>query len=179
MSRAVLISIRPEWCGLIAGGKKTAEVRKTRPRLEMPFKCYIYQTKKHLPGYMAWGGKPADPCGVIGEFVCSEIDRLAKVGTSHSDVRYRPTDQMLRNACLSYEELCDYGGGGVLYFWNISQLKIYDKPRSLQEFRRHCVNDLWCESCAMYSTNRETCNNASVQITRPPQSWCYVEDQPY
>lgn len=45
MSKAVLISIQPKWCELIANGKKTIEVRKTRPRLETPFKVYIYCTK--------------------------------------------------------------------------------------------------------------------------------------
>ena len=41
MSKAVLISIRPEWCKLIVDGKKTVEVRKRRPKLETPFKVYI------------------------------------------------------------------------------------------------------------------------------------------
>ena len=48
--KSVLISIKPKWCELIASGKKTVEVRKTRPKLETPFKCYIYctkNTKKH------------------------------------------------------------------------------------------------------------------------------------
>ena len=31
--KAVLISIRPEWCDLISRGKKTLEVRKTRPKI--------------------------------------------------------------------------------------------------------------------------------------------------
>ena len=44
-NKAVLISIRPEWCDLIVRGKKTIEVRKTRPKLETPFKVYIYCTK--------------------------------------------------------------------------------------------------------------------------------------
>ena len=43
--KAVLISIQPKWCELISNGKKTIEVRKTRPMLETPFKCYIYCTK--------------------------------------------------------------------------------------------------------------------------------------
>ena len=43
--QSVLISIRPQYCELIASGKKTIEVRKTRPKLETPFKCYIYCTK--------------------------------------------------------------------------------------------------------------------------------------
>lgn len=33
--KSVLISIQPKWCELIASGKKTVEVRKTRPKLEM------------------------------------------------------------------------------------------------------------------------------------------------
>ena len=48
MSKAVMLSIRPKWCEKIASGKKTIEVRKTRPKLETPFKCYIYCT---LPKY--------------------------------------------------------------------------------------------------------------------------------
>lgn len=44
MSKAVLVSIRPKWCEKIVNGEKTIEVRKTRPKLETPFKCYIYET---------------------------------------------------------------------------------------------------------------------------------------
>lgn len=43
--KAVLISIQPKWCELIASGKKTVEVRKTKPKIDVPFKCYIYCTK--------------------------------------------------------------------------------------------------------------------------------------
>lgn len=46
MSKAVMLSIRPEWCEKIASGEKTIEVRKTRPKkLKNPFKCYIYCTQ--------------------------------------------------------------------------------------------------------------------------------------
>lgn len=41
----LMLSIKPKWCELIASGRKTIEVRKTRPKLETPFKCYIYCTK--------------------------------------------------------------------------------------------------------------------------------------
>lgn len=44
--KSVMISIKPRWCELIASGRKTIEVRKTRPKLEAPFKCYIYCTKE-------------------------------------------------------------------------------------------------------------------------------------
>lgn len=49
MSKAVLISIRPKWVEKIANGEKTIEVRKTKPKLETPFKCYIYCTLPKCP----------------------------------------------------------------------------------------------------------------------------------
>ena len=89
--RAVLLSVRPKYCELIASGKKTVEVRKTRPKLETPFKCYIYctqselLTKSHLTGgiYVASNkkykkllerrGNLTLSGKVIGEFVCDFI----------------------------------------------------------------------------------------------------------
>ena len=50
MSKAVLISIQPKWCELILRGKKTIEVRKNRPKLETPFKVYIYSPKPRKVG---------------------------------------------------------------------------------------------------------------------------------
>ena len=47
MDKSVLISIRPKWCEKIVNGEKTIEVRKTRPKLQTPFKCYIYCTMDH------------------------------------------------------------------------------------------------------------------------------------
>ena len=91
MSRAVLISINPKWCELIASGEKTIEVRKTRPKLKTPFKCYIYctasnvheclmQSKSGVKLVAALNYKTAIPVGgnivngkVIGEVVCDFI----------------------------------------------------------------------------------------------------------
>ena len=43
--KSVLISIKPKYCEKIVNGEKTIEVRKSRPKIETPFKCYIYCTK--------------------------------------------------------------------------------------------------------------------------------------
>jgi hypothetical protein len=79
--KSVLISIQTKWCELIASGKKTVEVRKTRPKLETPFKVYIYETMKPLKDFIfdyknltetqktIINGRGK----VIGEFVCDEI----------------------------------------------------------------------------------------------------------
>ena len=178
MSKAVMLSIRPKWCEKIANGEKTIEVRKTRPKMNTPFKCYIYCTLPKYPheDFIATdyprpqfygGGK------VIGEFTCDRIDRLAPANEPYGI--YDIDDDYVLQTCLENGALWDYGHGTPLYGWHISDLRIYDQPRDLKEFRRSCPNDLSCEACAMYSNNNGICNNGALPLRRPPQSWCYVE----
>lgn len=112
MSKSVIISIKPKWCGLIASGRKTLEIRKTKPKKLAPFKCYIYKS----------GGRKQ----VIGEFVCDEITTF-------------PDDcaagWIVKNSCATVTELMQYAGNNdSLYAWHISELVIYDKPKVLSEF---------------------------------------------
>lgn len=162
MCKAVMLSIRPKWCEKIASGEKTIEVRKNRPKLGTPFKCYIYCTQSGV-ALGAWGkhGK------VIGEFTCDRIYELAPLNHAPDDVE--------QQACLTREEIVRYLKG-VGYGYHISDLRIYDQLRELTEFRRACPNDLYCESCAMYSNNNGICNNGALPLRHPPQSWCYVEE---
>ncbi len=153
MSKAVLISIRPEWCQKIVTGQKTIEVRKTRPKITPPFKCYIYK---------CGSGK------VIGEFLCDQIIE---------DRTYGHNEKFYRAACMSAYDAAAYAMQSPMYGWHISNLKIYDHPCEVSSFRGACKNDWWCESCAMYSERGGTCRNAALQITRPPQSWRYVEEE--
>ena len=174
--KAVLISIRPKWCEKIASGEKKIEVRKTRPKLETPFKCYIYCTLPRYPHedfietdypkpQFYGGGK------VIGEFTCNRVTNL------FSNSRFWLDEDDILHTCLSAAEMRKYANGANgLYGWHISGLRIYDQPRELTEFRRACPNSWYCESCAMYLENSGTCGNESLQIRRPPQSWCYVEE---
>lgn len=153
MSRAVLISIRPKWCEKIADGEKTIEVRKTRPKLETPFRCYIYRTKGIVPHIINGKWVKIEVGGtVVGEFVCDKIYELAPLNHAPDDV-----EQM---ACLTREEIVQYLMG-IGYGWHISNLRIYDHPRDLWEF----------------TVLRKTKYGlAPVPITRPPQSWRYVEE---
>lgn len=41
----ILISIKPNYCELIENGKKTLELRKSKPKINTPFKGYIYRTR--------------------------------------------------------------------------------------------------------------------------------------
>ena len=113
MSKAVLISIRPKWCELIARGHKTIEIRKTRPQIKTPFKCYIYCTNNGDTLYSVNGkvqpsnsfeinlkenSRVSELNGyVIGEFVCNRLE-LFTVGSLGSD-------EIQIKACLSYKEL--------------------------------------------------------------------------
>ena len=170
MDKAVLISIRPMWCELIASGHKTIELRKTKPKLYTPFKCYIYETRgiervgnDNLNCIVGGNGRKA----VIGEFVCDKITE---------DVRGENGQLFEHLACVTVEEQHDYAPSGTIYGWHISSLVIYDTPKGLNEFHRPCKESLFCESCGMWS-NRRGCGNAALQISRPPQSWCYVEEK--
>lgn len=181
MSKAVLISIQPKWCELIASGKKTVEVRKTEPKLDTPFKVYIYCTKgeylwkdkdrvfldgkynriiDNMPEWLL-NGK------VIGEFVCKEIAR-GYLQSPHGDFEQKKT-------CLSYDEIDKYGNGKPLKYWHISDLKIYDKQKELREFKK--INrDCWYEDLGLAKRDCHECKNKDCFVQRPTQSWCYVEE---
>ena len=129
--KSVLISIQPKWVKKIAKGKKTIVVRKTAPKCEVPFKCYIYETK----------GK------VIGEFICDKVFLLHPYtyDGGNADLRYRKLiqtfegsskeNEILAATCLTQDEMFDYiGAGNYGYGWHISDLKIYDFPLTLDDF---------------------------------------------
>ena len=197
--KAVLLSIHPRWCGLIALGKKTIEIRKTKPKIETPFKVYIYCTNDKRNHF--WTGKrysyadershnafDKDGNGkVIGEFICDEIRKYYPI--SNIDPINKPYgDDILASSCVSAEELNDFAwsgsGYGKLYGWHISaELKIYNKPKALSEFGALCDED--CPNCEFWKCDMVNqherdmdCTNSSYPLRplkRPPQSWCYVE----
>lgn len=142
MSKAVLISIRPKWCEKIVNGNKTIEVRKTRPKLDTPFKCYIYCTRCGVvpSAQKKQHGK------VIGEFTCDRIDWITHIGYTGNPnlvetricdaatMRTSPVGGLLNAACLTPKMLNDYLAWGDGYGWHISDLRIYDETRELSEF---------------------------------------------
>lgn len=155
--KSILISIKPKWCELIANGKKTIEVRKTRPKCGMPFKCYIYCTKDfYRAGNGYFQGKYCSK--VIGEFVCDTIITDRTFG-------HDPMFKAL--ACMSDAEIAGYCTANEMYGFHISDLVIYDKPKELSELEKPHEY--------IYQSYRKQ-NSFFKGITRPPQSWCYVEE---
>lgn len=135
--KSILISIKPKYCELIAAGKKTIEVRKTRPKIETPFKCYIYCTKKFFKqGNGYFQGKY---CGkVIGEFVC---DAIFPFSIKYSHPESRVALKHFSFTGLTDKQIIDYFGNGKQgYGWHISDLVIYDEPKELHEFKKININ---------------------------------------
>lgn len=155
--KSVLISIRPQWCEKITSGKKTIEVRKSAPK-EVPFKAYIYCTKaepfiqKIRFGDIAishtqisknlYNGK------VIGEFICDKVIRTCgwrlRGETQRCAKRTAAEEEFPRLACLTIDEIVEYSGSENLEVagWHISDLKIYDIPKTLSEFHKYGAESL-------------------------------------
>ena len=177
VSKAVLLSVRPNWCKLIWAGMKTVEVRKTCPKLETPFKVYIY-----CSGNSGWlmrspkGLRKMDR-KVIGEFVCDEVYKVDRdsVGFNftapsldlpvytmpENNDEYRNIQREELTTCLTDEQLSKYLGIHPGWGWHISNLKIYDRPLDLRE---------------LTGLQETRFGMRPVEITSPPQSWRYVED---
>lgn len=196
---AVLISIKPKYCELIAAGKKTIEVRKTKPKTETPFKCFIYECQgeeicKIIDIPKEQGGGCIDiyeyeGCGkVIGEYVCDSIDKIhvpTDLMWEHEIADFSErTLNILNNSCLSYDDMINYSECSLdnynprkeyLYGWHISNLVIYDKPKELREFitTKALDYDDWHYGLYDGSTTYED-YLTQFRLKRPPQSWCYV-----
>lgn len=166
--KSVLISTQPRWCKLIASGKKRIEVRKTKPKIEVPFKAYIYCTKGDPVFTQSAFCDEVSNGKVIGEFVCDKVENI------FSQSRFWLNEDILKVSCLSREEIWRYSSGSAkLYGWHISDLVIYDKPMALREFFYACDKPKGTD-CSVCLDHRE---NKCKAITRPPQSWCYVEER--
>lgn len=164
--KGILISIKPYWCALIASGEKTVEVRKTKPKIDTPFKCFIYCTKEKTYGdfILCKSKETSNLFGfntaigvnkgfakekdlqlkgkIIGEFISNGIYPIRYMVDGLADM----IDCEL--SCLRPKDFIEYGKGKMLYGWRITNFQIYDKPKELSEFG----------------------------LKRPPQSWCYVEE---
>lgn len=181
--KSVMISIKPYWVFLIIANtmgwninkEKTVEVRKTFPqdnewnkigkiyctKDKQSFNCI---PKEYQPFMKKFLGK------VIGEFVC---DNIFSMSITYSDPNNRMSAREFSFTCLTYKQIIDYLGNGKRgYGWHISDLVLYDKPKALSEFAKPCNYNCFAP-CPYYRGKEYDCEKPV--ITRPPQSWCYVE----
>lgn len=136
-------------------------------------------------GFKFWADGDEYQClngRIIGEFICDKVDKYEPhvILCAYYEVNGAYVKENLRynsGTCFSYEDMVNYSNGKTLYGWNISDLKIYDKPKELSEFYKPCPTQEKgdCLSCDCLADNDYggVCTN---NLTRPPQSWCYVEE---
>lgn len=132
----IMLSVHPNWMKKIVRGEKTMDVRKNVPvHAELPFKVYLYCTKKNardkaeiLTIKPKKGEKYHGNGKVIGECTCTEI-------TCYEHT-YEIPDEIYEKLCLERKIVQAYimVYGGNAYCWNLTDLVIYDKPKELEQF---------------------------------------------
>lgn len=141
-------------------------------------------------GFKFWADGDEYQClngRIIGEFICDRIEMVnAKCSDYGIDLFYH---DCLTNSCLTEREIEKYfnipedkdlrvmKGNG--YAWHISDLKIYDKPKELEEFIKRCNCKGHCFMCEREIVKQDKSKQMCVcyeKTTRPPQSWQYVEE---
>lgn len=158
--KIILMSIKAKHNRNIECGLKVSELRLKPPICELPFKVLTYES--------GFDGRHK----VVNEWICDNITewRICVGIPAH----------LPKTACVSAEEIREYSGKDCkdISEMHITNLKIYDKPKELSEFRKsgfmteeewlfnlypntHCHYEAWAKK---------------FEITRPPQSWCYVEE---
>lgn len=181
----ILASIKPYYYYLIAEEKKKIEVRKTALK-NLPQDIAFYMSKDEksfakIP--KEFQEKYRKHFGKIGmRVVC---DKLNKYTFSHYEAEYRVTHVEQDAMCLNQPELIRYGKGNPLYGWHISDLKIYDKPKELSEFKtppcekneKACGNCKWLVKINTPDVYECECYVEDGRpITRSPQSYMFVEE---
>lgn len=160
--RAILMSIKAQHNRNIEAGEKTSELRKRVPQCDYPIKVYTYES--------GFDGRHK----VVNEWICKSTTewRIVMGVPAH----------LQKVACVSTEDIREYSGKNYdnIIEMKISDLKIYDKPKELSEFKkpykaRPCELGKYCEDMICEGTCKGNICPCE-KISRPPQSWCYVED---
>lgn len=133
---------------------------------------------------------------VIGEFICDEIIPIFNVATDPWEYlvgdAHDKEKRIVTQSNLTEDELHKYADHKICYAWHISDFKPYLSPKALNDFSKYWDYDnndkRPCESCEYnqfdYSENMIVCGYnfdgegcPKMNLTRPPQSWCYVMEQ--
>lgn len=199
--KSIITSVSPYLCEKIVSGDCKILVKKSAPK-EVPFKCYIYCTKMRKKadlitksekfGWIMCSARALfnraeeyDANGkVIGEFICDRVYNIDYLPKEYEGNPSQFSEFICNNSCQSFEQIMEYKKGKTLYGWHISDLKIYDKPKKLNEFKtppcekseKACGNCKWLVKINTPDVYECECYvEDGRQITRPPRSWQYIE----
>lgn len=180
--KTALRSIKPYYLYLILTGKKRIEVGKNYPKSKDWNRIVALYCSKDMKSFnripeidRRWMRKYLGK--VACRFVCDMIDEFLVF--ENMTVQYWNYHN-LEKSCLTYDEIANYIGANKNgYAWHISDLKIYDKPKELWEYSYPCTGKK-CSKCQYEVRDELPFGTVGVccgryHITRPAQSWCYVE----
>ena len=189
--KTIMISNNPKSAEQIMNGKKKIEVREFY--IEPPFKVVNYVTQGDKNNIF-WQSKlyryiddrshnlydyPLNG-KVAFEYVVNDIEKFT------TDCVYPELIAIAEKACLSQKEILNYSKGKTLYAWHISDLKIYDKPKELNNFKKPDCEKAEMHGCACLNRKCEYYRASNdydyppdcayeQDITRPPQNFVYCE----
>lgn len=195
--KSVMISIKPYWVFLIIAKtmgwnidkEKTIEVRKTYPqddKWDKVGKIYCTKDKKsfnHIPKeYQHFMEKFLGK--VVGEFICDKITSFGfdtyyhtlthRHGGYNVSLEECSEQELYNKSCLSFADIYKYIGEHYGYAWHISNLRVYNEPKELSEFKK--INrECWYADLGLAKRDCSKCKDENCLVSRPPQSWCYVE----
>ena len=197
LEKDILLSLKGRYWQKIIAGVKRYEIRKTFPKIDLPFRVLVYLTKSSKKEDLCYwfnietiGDYDAIEVSshisngsLVGEFIVDEIIPI--------DCDMEVKQSMLDKMCLTKEELLEYGNGGIVYAWHISSVKKYDVPRSISSVLKK-VNkydgecSIECSKChwhymSIYYYSDDGCTlplsnsyeYSFLPIFTSPQSWCY------
>lgn len=205
--KSIMISIKPKWCAKIMNGEKTIEIRKKFPKDYVGW-VYIYCTKGGLnliyeqdyneekqtwekPKYylVDYGDKYSLNGKVVARFWCGKVDDYVN-GRKWSWKNGCPMwgacndyEYILKDTCLTEDELYDYCEDLAFSAIHISDLEIFDKPKELSEFKRIKIQK-GCLDCPAYGRRCSQLDYIEVKkgkclvpikLTKAPQSMCYID----
>lgn len=180
----VLASLKPYYYYLVGEGIKKIEVRKVEPKSKRWDRDVLFYMSKDEKSFAKipkeLQEKYRKHFGKVGlKYVCDKIiDISVVVRNCNEDCNKVYYNDECKGSCLTWKELQEYGKGKTLYDWHISDLKIYDKPKELSEFRKPCSDKYikkykYCQGCKHgLCADLADCWNT---VNCPPQSMCYVE----
>lgn len=149
--KSILVSINPKWVAKILNGEKTIEIRKSKPKCDLPITVYIYCTKGNHIGYLSnrYVGK------IVAEFVLRKIETIER-GQDLNGEKYTIFDkskeelaELLKKSCLSFDQFVAYCDKPKAFFWRIDNLKVYEKPKDLMYFGLLRAPQSWCKVSEM------------------------------
>ena len=157
MSKCVMLSVYPDSSEKIMRSIKTLEITKTKPNIQTPFKCYIFE--KTIPIDEDYDSNKNYGSGkVIAEFICEKISAFQVFGNGSVQ---NWNWLRLKDSGYTYEELANHiGSNKTGYAWQISNLNVYSRPKNLNGFQ---------------GIRKTKFGHKNIFLSNPPKTWYYVE----